>query len=137
MDHSYCSLPRALASKIITPKMGPYQVLSHEGSQYQICRNLLTKSQKGTAVACARLISVEVAAAGQITIWSTDRIPLRQTFKAFGNAVSYRWLGYGPDDATSYASLKNNLVFHKYCREQNMAHRMPSEDVHSIGVSAE
>jgi hypothetical protein len=31
-----------------------------------------------------------------------------------------RWLGYGPDDDTqqSYASLKNNLVFHKYCREQ-------------------
>jgi hypothetical protein len=33
-----------------------------------------------------------------------------------------RWLGYGPDDDTqqSYASLKNNLVFHKYCREQNL-----------------
>jgi hypothetical protein len=42
-----------------------------------------------------------------------------------------RWLGYGPDDDTqqSYASLKNNLVFHKYCREQNLTKliRMPSK----------
>ena len=39
-----------------------------------------------------------------------------------------RWLSYGPDDDTMepWKNLKNNWVFHQYCREQGLEDLIPT-----------
>jgi hypothetical protein len=97
-------------TKLSTPKMGPYQVLSHEGSQYQLVNLLTGKSQKRhisllSPYDSSRTSPIEVAAAGQITIWSTESYPTP------ANLQGIRQCGFVPAGwATAPTMIRNNRM---------------------------
>jgi hypothetical protein len=105
-------VPRALAHQQNYPhRRWDHQVLSHEGSQYQLV-NLLVPEKAHIVMSpydSSRTSPIEVAAAGT-NYDLVDRIVSHSGKPSRHSAMRFRtrWLGYGPDDDTqqSYASLK-------------------------------
>jgi hypothetical protein len=120
-------------TKTSSPWMGPYQVLSHKGPEYQIVNLLTGKPQtrhisRLKAYDDTRSSPLSVATAG--TDFDLVESIVSHTAKTSQKSkmrFRTRWIGYGPDDDShqSWSSLKNNSVFHQYCREQNLTTLIP------------
>jgi hypothetical protein len=105
------SFPRhSPTNKIIHTEDGTYQVLSHEGSQYQLVNLLTGKSQKSTYRYCRltthlALLRLKSRQQGQITIWSTESYPTP------ANLQGIRQCGFVPAGwATAPTMIRNNRM---------------------------
>jgi transposase InsO family protein len=121
-------------TKLHTPRMGPFQVLSHKGADYELV-NLVTGKPLHRHISELTEFNAARCSPAEVATRSTPNYLVQHIVAHTGKTAQraqmrfqVRWLGYGPDDDTlePWKSLNNNWVFHQYCREQNLLALIPS-----------
>jgi hypothetical protein len=120
-------------TKLHTPWLGPFQVHSHRGGDYELV-NLVTGKTLRRHISQLKAFDASRCSPVSVALRNSKDYLVERIISHTGTPSKraqmrfrVRWLGYGPKDDTQepWKGVKNNWVFHNYCREQGFDSLIP------------